>query len=167
MNKSGEMVSKLKTDENLVWRVMNDQACIIHLNSGFYYNLSPVGTAIWLCLKEGKYSIPEISADIQRRFDCSNQEQIDQDIARFVKTLEKEKILHLEALTQSTADAMKAMVVPPPSTLEKPEQEEKTEQEGQELPPILDDEQKLYEAPFIRKNRRVRVPVANPTFTST
>jgi hypothetical protein len=39
--------------DRLVWRVLEDEAIILDLSTGYYFSLNPVATEIWSHLHEG------------------------------------------------------------------------------------------------------------------
>lgn len=66
-------------------RQVGDETVLLHLGSGSYFGLDPVGTRIWQLLAEGK-SPPEIRDLLVTEFDVTCDE-LERDIDRLLQEL--------------------------------------------------------------------------------
>jgi len=53
--------------DRLVWRVLDDEAIILDLSTGYYFSLNPVATEIWTHLHEGR-ATSEIASSIAVKY---------------------------------------------------------------------------------------------------
>lgn len=82
------MVSNAKSyrpNPRAMFRVIDDEAVILHLDAGLYYGLNPVGTRIWQLLGESA-SVAQICEAIVAEFDVSADEA-GADVASFLEAL--------------------------------------------------------------------------------
>ena len=77
--------------QNVEWRIIDDEAVILALGTGFYYSFNRTGTEIWRSLSEGKDK-SGIVRHIAGRFNVAN-DSAEKDVDTFLKYLEKEKLL--------------------------------------------------------------------------
>jgi len=66
-------------------RMVGTESVILHLTSGTYFGLDPVGARIWTLLSEGK-NLTEICAQLRDEFDVG-REQVEADVFRLVAEL--------------------------------------------------------------------------------
>lgn len=79
-----------KSDDT-AFRVVNDEAVIMHLVTGVYYSINEVGARIWdLC--DGWYSIKDIALVISQEFDIE-EETARQDVVELLKDLADERLV--------------------------------------------------------------------------
>lgn len=52
---------------NITWRVVDGEALILDLNTGFYFSLNPVATEIWEALQSGA-EIPRILETVSSKY---------------------------------------------------------------------------------------------------
>ena len=52
---------------NITWRVVDGEALILDLNTGFYFSLNPVATEIWEALQSGA-EIPRILQTVSSKY---------------------------------------------------------------------------------------------------
>jgi len=70
---------------------VGDETVILHLKSGIYFGLDPMGTRIWAMLKEG-VSSAEICKRLTEEFDVS-PDVVEADARRFLSELKANDIL--------------------------------------------------------------------------
>ncbi len=76
---------QLQPSPDAIDSAVGDETVLLHLKTGTYYGLDPVGTRVWALLKEGR-SPADICGTIKDEFDAS-PEVIEQDVARFLQGL--------------------------------------------------------------------------------
>ena len=52
---------------NIMWRVVDGEALILDLNTGYYFSLNPVATEIWESLQSGA-EIPRIAQTVSLKY---------------------------------------------------------------------------------------------------
>ena len=79
------------TSETAAFRIIDNEAVILNLDSGIYYSLNEVGTKVWkLCT--GSNSLRDITAAIVEEFEV--QEDIAQkDVSEIISDLLKEGLV--------------------------------------------------------------------------
>ncbi|HRC42504.1 MAG TPA: PqqD family protein [Nitrospira sp.] len=83
-----------RQDEQVHSTVLDGESVLLNLNSGRYYTLNVVGSAIWdLC--RGEQSLRQINSAVCARFDVSEQQAQD-DMLELIVLLEQEGLLHTE-----------------------------------------------------------------------
>jgi len=70
---------------------VGDETVILHLKSGTYFGLDPVGTRIWDLLKQG-LSPADICATLAEEY-AIDREVIDADARRFLEQLEAQDMI--------------------------------------------------------------------------
>ena len=73
---------------------IKEETVILHLKSGVYFGLDPVGTFIWNFIQEKK-AVTEIMEAILEEFDVG-PERGKSDIMTFIKELSKEGLIEVE-----------------------------------------------------------------------
>lgn len=56
-----------KSRPNITWRVVDDEALILDLNTGYYFSLNPVATEIWEALQSGA-EVPQLTHTISVKY---------------------------------------------------------------------------------------------------
>lgn len=87
-----------ETTEHILWRVVDDEALIINLETGNYYSLNPVATAILISLCRGNTPTnlaTQVSLTYQIPF-----ETIWEDIVAFMAELQTEALVNLDTLEE-------------------------------------------------------------------
>lgn len=81
---------KLNTP-GVTYEMIDGEAIIINLDSGYYYNSQKLGALIWECLSKGASKI-EIIEKLSEKF-SEYKAQVSEDIEEFVKKAISEKLL--------------------------------------------------------------------------
>lgn len=58
------------------WRVVDDEAVVVHVETSYYYGLNRAGTLVWTALSERALSAGELARELAEAFD------IDEAVAR-------------------------------------------------------------------------------------
>jgi hypothetical protein len=74
-------------------RVVDEEALLIHLQSGTYFSLNQVGTRVWEIM-DGSKTVAELAAVIASEYEVS-QEQAQTDVSNLVNELVEEKLVIL------------------------------------------------------------------------
>jgi PqqD family protein of HPr-rel-A system len=85
------LAENLKPSADAVESAVGDETVILHLKSGTYFGLDPMGTRIWAMLKEG-VNAADICQRLTSEFDVS-QETVEADARRFLEELKANDIL--------------------------------------------------------------------------
>ena len=88
------MATVPQPNPNVVGTMLEGETVLLDLNSGRYYTLNRVGTAIWEHCA-GKQSLQDIHATLCERFEASS-ERIADDLLALVTHLGHEGLLTLE-----------------------------------------------------------------------
>jgi hypothetical protein len=80
----------LKTNEEIIWRVVDDEALILDTTSGYYFSMNGTATDIWCLLNEGK-SIDEVAQTIAQQYEI-DAETAKNDVRELIANLSKEQI---------------------------------------------------------------------------
>lgn len=75
----------------LVWRVVDDEALIVDLDSGGFFSLDPIGTEIWQSLHEG-LSVAQIVEAIVVKYGV-DAPTAQQDVAELLDDLSREGLV--------------------------------------------------------------------------
>jgi hypothetical protein len=70
---------------NITWRVVDGEALILDLNSGYYFSLNPVATEIWEALQGGT-DIPRIVQTISLKYQTEAR-VVEQDLHELMTDL--------------------------------------------------------------------------------
>jgi hypothetical protein len=81
--------------EQVVWRVLDGKGILLLLDAGEYFELDPIGLAIWEAC-DGKTSTTRIAATVAKRFGADTA-RVERDLAELVAELRKSKLLREEA----------------------------------------------------------------------
>ena len=85
------LTDHLRPSPDAVESAVGDETVILHLKSGTYFGLDPMGTRIWAMLKEG-VRIADISKRLTEEFDVS-QDVAEADARRFLGELKANGIV--------------------------------------------------------------------------
>lgn len=77
--------------EHIVYRIINREAILLNLDSGFYYSLNKAGAYILEQLEAGK-SKEEIVSSLMKKFKLG-QARLKKDVESLVKDLKREGII--------------------------------------------------------------------------
>lgn len=77
-------------DERLVWRVLDDEALILDLSTGYYFSLNPVATDIWMRLQDGE-SIDAVVTGIAEKY-AVGTDAVRQDLDELLADLRAAKL---------------------------------------------------------------------------
>ena len=82
------------TKASLVWRIVDGEALIVDLSSGYFFSLDPVGTAVWKALQEGT-AVAEIVCSIAAAYGES-EERVRGDVVDLIEELREAKLWEAE-----------------------------------------------------------------------
>jgi hypothetical protein len=85
------LTEKLVPSSDAVESAVGDETVILHLKSGTYFGLDPMGTRIWTMLKDG-VATADICARLRQEFDVA-QEVVEADARHFLGELKANDIL--------------------------------------------------------------------------
>lgn len=86
---------KYKVDTNrIIWRIIENRALILDLETGFYYNLNRIGSLIWKSLAEGD-NLGNALNKIKRSYNVSDQ-KLKKDSDELIKDFVKEKLVEVK-----------------------------------------------------------------------
>ena len=80
-----DSIGKLTISPNAIAKQVGDETVILHLGSGTYFGLDPVGARIWQLIGEGK-SLDEIRDVVLGEYEVSC-EDLERDIRSLIKDL--------------------------------------------------------------------------------
>ena len=83
--------SRLTPSPDAVESAVGDETVLLHLKSGTYFGLDPVGTRIWTLLKEG-VAPADLCSRIAEEYG-TDRETVEVDARRFLEELEANDIL--------------------------------------------------------------------------
>jgi hypothetical protein len=79
------LTKKITISSQAVARQVGDETVILHVGSGTYFGLDPVGARIWQLMREGK-SLSEICDVVLDEYEVS-REDLERDITGLIKDL--------------------------------------------------------------------------------
>lgn len=79
------------TTEDIIWRVVDDEALILNTSNGYYFSMNGTATEAWCLLNEGK-TIDEVAQLIAERYDIEAG-AAKADVETLLAELKNEKIL--------------------------------------------------------------------------
>lgn len=77
--------------DSITYRIIDNEAVILNLDSGYYYSLNKVGTKIWLAIDKQK-NIDEILVLLKEEYRVP-KEQLKTDLMQLLSDLEKEELI--------------------------------------------------------------------------
>ncbi|MDD3627056.1 MAG: PqqD family protein [bacterium] len=97
-----EISGKYRKPKDIVYREVDGDAVLLHLNQNIYYSLNPIGTVIFTMLEKGK-TVSEVEVELESMFsDQVTSEQLKQDIAELIADLLKEGLLEKDSPEQKS-----------------------------------------------------------------
>lgn len=82
-----------KIDKNrITYRIIDGEAVILNLDSGYYYSLNSVGTSIWEMINEGKKS-EAILGHLEQDYSQIEKINLKKDMIALLDDLKKEKLV--------------------------------------------------------------------------
>ena len=82
-----------RREEHVVWKVVGGKGVLLHLESGEYFEVDPVGLSIWeRC--DGKTPLEKIAQAVAEKF-SEKVERVYQDLTHFVAGLRRRKLLEV------------------------------------------------------------------------
>jgi hypothetical protein len=85
------LVPENKGKSNITWRVVDDEALILDLSSGYYFSLNPIATEIWQSLQSGA-NIPDVVQSISLKYDI-DKTIVEKDLDELMIDLRSCKLL--------------------------------------------------------------------------
>ena len=86
--------------EAVKWRILDEEGVLVHLESGTYFSLNPVGLFIWdRC--SGDFTVAEIAAGITQEFDVSESVAL-RDLKAFLEALVEQDLIEFDDRSGST-----------------------------------------------------------------
>jgi hypothetical protein len=80
-----------KGKSNITWRVVDDEALILDLTSGYYFSLNPTATEVWQALQAGA-NIPHIIQSISLKYNV-DKTVVEQDLSELITDLRSCRLL--------------------------------------------------------------------------
>jgi hypothetical protein len=74
-----------KAKSNITWRVVDDEALMLDLTSGYYFSLNPTATEIWEALQRGT-EIPQIIQTISFKYKI-DEKVVESDLHELITDL--------------------------------------------------------------------------------
>jgi PqqD family protein of HPr-rel-A system len=78
--------------DQVVWRITEDEATVIHTGSTNYYGLNPTGTFIWNLLDERDATLDEIVSAVSREYE-TEPDSIRGEIESLLLELMREQLI--------------------------------------------------------------------------
>src|SRR5262249_39649789 len=92
MSGGDAVARRYRPGSDVLFQELDGEAVLLHLASGVYYSLDPVGTRIWNLAVAGN-SPEEVSAQLLRDYEVS-AEQAARDVAALLAELQRHDLLH-------------------------------------------------------------------------
>ncbi|HVT40172.1 MAG TPA: PqqD family protein [Gemmatimonadaceae bacterium] len=73
-------------DNNVAWRIADDEAVLLHADSSGYFGLNRVGTLLWIRLAEHPMTLEQITAGAQGSF-LAAPAGLPQEVSTFINQL--------------------------------------------------------------------------------
>jgi hypothetical protein len=80
----------MQTKEDIIWRIVDDEALLLNTKTGYYFSMNGTATEIWCLLNDGK-SEDETAKAIAERYGIDN-ETAKTDVDELKRTLTEENI---------------------------------------------------------------------------
>jgi len=97
--------------EKVAWRVLDDEAVLIHLENSDYFGLNAAGAWVWSRLAEEPRSVEQVAGLLAARFDL-RAEQAAADAATFLDELRGAALLETEETEPAEGDAAAGTALP-------------------------------------------------------
>ena len=84
----------IRANPDVHWKTVNDEAVLVHFESGTYFALDAMGTYLWRQIAENETGIEtaQLKAKTLEEFDC-DPSQVDSDIQEFCAQLGVEDLV--------------------------------------------------------------------------
>ena len=82
---------KLQIPDDVIFRVLGDEAVILNLSTGIYFGLDSVGTRIWQLISEDA-SLEKIIETLRAEYEVE-QNQLSQDFHKLIRQLSDKGLL--------------------------------------------------------------------------
>ena len=83
--------SRVRISEDAVFRELEGEAVIVHLDSGMYYGLDPIGTRLWQLIDAHGQLQPAFAAALEE-FEVE-PERLGRDLLQLVSELERHRLV--------------------------------------------------------------------------
>lgn len=87
---------RVRTNDDILWKIIDDETMILNKKTGWYYSLDEVGTQIWRLFHNNK-SVLETAEKISSKYSV-NLKTAEKDILDLINKLKKENIIAFEAV---------------------------------------------------------------------
>lgn len=77
--------------DKIAWRIVDEEAIILNLDSGLYYSLDKIGTCVWQLLSKGK-TIEDTTTVIAGEYE-EKEQTIKDDLLDLISKLKKEGLI--------------------------------------------------------------------------
>src|SRR5687767_3420290 len=81
--------------DHVVWKVLEDKGILLNLEDGAYFEVNPVGLAIWEGL-DGRSTLGQVARRIEKGFKAPAA-RVDRELLDFVRELKRRRIVELSA----------------------------------------------------------------------
>ena len=88
------LAARVRIDDDVVFRDLQGETAILHLRTGVFFGLDPVGTRIWH-LMGSHAALHEVLQALLEEYDVA-EDRCRQDLLRFVTTLRENDLVRLE-----------------------------------------------------------------------
>lgn len=102
--------SLLPRADEVVAKVLDGEAIMVHVASGVYYNMANVGGDVWELLAAG-HTLDAVVAALTQRYDVT-RERAESDVLALASTLLEEKLVRLRAANDPPPQPMASAVAP-------------------------------------------------------
>ena len=89
------MASRVRVNEGVLFQELQGEAVLLHLDSGMYFGLDPVGTRMWQLIAEQE-RLAEVASSIMAEFEVS-EDQCAADLLALVAKLEQQGLVTISA----------------------------------------------------------------------
>ncbi len=88
------LACRVRINDDVVFRDLQGEAAILHLKTGVFFGLDPVGTRTWHLMREHR-SLQEVLAALLNEYDVA-EDRCEQDLLRFVVDLQGNDLVRVE-----------------------------------------------------------------------
>jgi hypothetical protein len=78
--------------QNAQWRIVDDEAVIVNIETSYYYGLNQTGTLVWLLLVEAPHTLDAVAARLAQVYDIPLA-QASADARRVIEHLVSEQLV--------------------------------------------------------------------------
>lgn len=86
------MDKKWKADSNVLSSKIDDEVVLMSIDSGFYYTLDSVGTAVWYLLSKQPQTIEELISQLMEEYEV-DKETCMKDVQEFLEEMASKKLI--------------------------------------------------------------------------